>query len=194
LAFIRNISAENVDDKELVASFKESGDENIVVVLYDRYIEMIYGVCVKYLQDSEAAKDAVMEVYSQLSSKLQKHEVLNFKSWLYTLAKNHCLMQLRSASSKKTISLEENIMHLSPQMHQEDGTEKEFQLNQLNDCMQTLSAEQKLVIDLFYLQERSYKEIAELKQMDWNKVRSLVQNGRRNLKICMDRKIQIEEK
>jgi RNA polymerase sigma-70 factor (ECF subfamily) len=194
LGFIRNISADGSDDNELIARFKKSGDENIAAVLYDRYIEMIYAVCVKYLKDSEAAKDAVMEVFTQISLKLQKHEVLNFKSWLYTLTKNHCLMQLRSASNKKTVPLEENIMHFTAEMHQDDGNEKEFQLNQLNDCMETLSSEQRLVIDLFYLQRRSYKEIAEQKQMDWNKVRSLVQNGRRNLKICMDRKIQIEEK
>jgi RNA polymerase sigma-70 factor (ECF subfamily) len=184
----------DIDDNELISRFKISGDANVVAVLFDRYIEMIYAVCMKYLKDNEAAKDAVMEVFTQLSAKLQKHEVSNFKSWLYTLAKNHCLMQLRSASNKKIISLEENSMHSSPEMHQDGGNEKEFQLNQLNDCMETLSAEQKLVIDLFYLQQRSYKEIAELKQMDWNKVRSLVQNGRRNLKICMDRKIQIQEK
>jgi RNA polymerase sigma-70 factor (ECF subfamily) len=183
-----------VDDKELVDRFKISGDVNIVATLYDRYIEMIYAVCMKYLKDSDAAKDAVMEVYGQLSQKLQKHEVLNFKSWVYTLAKNHCLMQLRSASNKKIIPLEENIMHFPSELHQDGENEKEFRLSQLNDCMETLSSDQKLVIDLFYLQQRSYKEIAELQQMDWNKVRSLVQNGRRNLKICMDGKIQIEEK
>ena len=194
MGFIRNISAEESDDNTLIARFKKSGDANIVAVLYDRYLEMIYAVCMKYLEDNEAAKDAVMEVFSQLSLKLQKHEVQNFKSWLYTLAKNPCPMQLRAASNKKMIPLKENIMHFTTEMHQDGENEKEFQLNQLNDCMETLSSEQRQVIDLFYLQQRSYKEIAGLKQMDWNKVRSLVQNGRRNLKICMDRKIQIGEK
>jgi RNA polymerase sigma-70 factor (ECF subfamily) len=194
LAFIRKISGESVEDKELISRFKTSGDVNIVATLYDRYIEMVYAVCIKYLQDNEGAKDAVMEVYAQLSQKLQKHEVLNFKSWLYTLAKNHCLMQLRSASNKKVVPIGENIMHFDHEMHQDGANEKEFRLTQLNDCVEALSAEQKSVIDLFYLQQRSYKEIADLQQMDWNKVRSLVQNGRRNLKICMESKIHIEEK
>jgi RNA polymerase sigma-70 factor (ECF subfamily) len=181
-------------DNDLIEQYKRSGNQDFVARLYEHYMEMVFAVCIKYLRDNEAAKDAVMDIYGQVAKKLLVHEVSNFKSWLYTLAKNHCLMQLRAASNKQVVSLDTGVMQFAAEMHQEDKNETEFRLNQLNDCMEKLSAEQKLVIDLFYLKERSYKEIAEQKHMDWNKVRSLVQNGRRNLKICMEQKIQIPEK
>src|SRR5690606_2459202 len=108
-----------------------------------------------------AAKDAVMDIYGHVAKKLMVHEVSNFKSWLYTLAKNHCLMQLRSASGKRVVNLDSGVMQFATELHQEEKQETEFKLNQLHDCIDKLSAEQKLVIDLFYLKERSSKEIAE---------------------------------
>jgi RNA polymerase sigma-70 factor (ECF subfamily) len=65
--------------------------------------------------------------------------------------------------------------------------EKEARLDRLSSCIETLSAEQKAAVSLFYLENKCYKEIETITGFDWNKVRSLVQNGRRNLRICMQR-------
>lgn len=154
--------------------------------LYQRYMDLTYAVALKYLKDSEASKDAVMEVFEELVDKLKRHEVTNFKSWLYTLVKNHCLMKLRSASRNKSVNIDEDSVQLSEYVHQEVD-EKEWQLQQMSNCIDKLASEQKLTIELFYLQEKCYKDITEITGLDWNKVRSLIQNGRRNLKICMDK-------
>ncbi|MBS1932610.1 MAG: sigma-70 family RNA polymerase sigma factor, partial [Bacteroidetes bacterium] len=100
MSFIKNISPKNISDHELVLLYKKSGNLTVLGELYQRYMELVYGVCVKYLKEPETAKDAVMAVFEELVPKLQKHEVDNFKGWLYTLAKNHCLMQLRSVKNK----------------------------------------------------------------------------------------------
>jgi RNA polymerase sigma factor (sigma-70 family) len=185
---LRNISSVT-DDAVLVERFKSTGDLNLLAVLYQRYMDLAFAVAIKYLKDSEASKDVVMEVFEELVDKLKKHDVINFRSWLYTLVKNHCLMKLRSASRNKSVLLDENGMQWKEDLHQEDVDEKEWQLQQMSDCIGKLAAEQKLTIELFYLQQKCYKEISELTGLDWNKVRSLIQNGRRNLKICMDKSV-----
>lgn len=128
-----------------------------------------------------------MEIFEELTIKLKKHEVDNFKSWLYTLAKNHCLMKLRSMSKHKVVYIDEASMQLKEELHLNGVNEKEFQLQRMSACLDKLVSEQKITIELFYLQEKCYNEICDITGLEWNKVRSLIQNGRRNLKICMDK-------
>ena len=183
---LRNISSAT-DDDSLITRYKESGDLDVLATLYQRYMELAYAVSLKYLKDSEASKDVVMEVFEELIDKVKKHDVANFRSWLYTVVKNHCLMKLRTASRNKSVMLDENGMQLREELHQEDINEKEWQLQLMSDCIGKLASDQKLTIELFYLQQKCYKEITEITGLDWNRVRSLIQNGRRNLKICMDK-------
>jgi len=188
LSDLRNISSVT-DDESLISRYKESGDLEVLTTLYQRYMELAYAVSLKYLKDSEASKDAVMEVFEELIEKLKKHEVANFRSWLYTVVKNHCLMKLRVSSRNKSVILDENGMQFREELHQEDINEKEWQLQQMSDCIGKLADEQKIMIELFYLHQKCYKEITEITGLDWNRVRSLIQNGRRNLKICMDKTV-----
>ena len=187
LAFIKNISNTDLPDKDLVNMYKQSGNMDVLAVLFQRYMELLYGVCFKYLKDSETAKDAVMQIFEELVQKLNKHEIDNFKSWLYTLAKNYCLMQLRTPKNMKTIEFKADIMQLEEEVHLNGIMYKEENFYKLERCMQTLSAEQKMTVELFYIQNKCYKEIADTTGIEWNKVRSYIQNGRRNLKICMDK-------
>src|SRR6266853_729290 len=96
MAFIKNISTDGITDNQLVAAFKKSGDARYLSNLYQRYMELVFGVCLKYFKDTERSKDAVMDIFEELNTKLKQYEVEKFKSWLHTLARNHCLMQLRS--------------------------------------------------------------------------------------------------
>jgi RNA polymerase sigma-70 factor (ECF subfamily) len=118
---------------------------------------------------------------------LRQHEVENFKAWLYSLAKNYCLMQLRSQQHKKTVSLNPDVMQSSEELHLDNAWQREAGFKQLEQCLQTLSTDQKQTVELFYLQQKCYNEIVALTGIEWNKVRSLIQNGRRNLKICMEK-------
>lgn len=169
--------------------FKETRDLNDLATLYQRYMDMVYAVCLKYLKDREESKDAVMEIFQRLSDKLLKHDVSNFRSWLYVTAKNHCLMQLRSASQKNfSNEFDEDFMYLEESGHPEQADDTEFQVGRMKKCIETLTSGQKECVTLFYLHDKCYKEIAAVTGMEWNKVRSLIQNGKRNLKICMEKK------
>lgn len=193
MAFIKNIHDNALPDKELVDSFKTSGDLEVLAVLFQRYMDLLYGVCLKYLKDPETAKDAVMQVFEELVQKLPKHEVDNFKSWLYTLAKNYCLMQLRTPKNLKTTEFKPDSMQSAEETHLNGVMLKEENLQKMERCLETLSAEQKVSVELFYLQNKCYKEIADITGLDWNKVRSYIQNGRRNLKICMEKGEEIDK-
>lgn len=153
-----------------------------------RYTDLVYGAALKYLGDAELAKDAVIDIYQELIDKAMKHDILQFKSWLYVLAKNHCLMQLRKEKKNITVELAPTFMHLENDAHLDDILEKENDFKKMEGCLELLPAAQKKTIELFYYENRCYQEIAELMQEDWSKVRSLIQNGRRNLKICMEKK------
>jgi RNA polymerase sigma-70 factor (ECF subfamily) len=186
VAFLKNIPNNELPDKELVSLFRTSGNMEVLAVLFQRYMELLYGVCLKYLKQPEAAKDAVMQIFEELVQKLPKHEVDNFKSWLHTLAKNYCLMQLRTPKNLKTTEFNPDSMQLEEEMHLNGVLLKEENLQKLERCLQTLSQEQKQTVELFYLQNKCYKEIAAITGIEWTKVRSFIQNGRRNLKICME--------
>lgn len=179
-------SLDSITDEELLARFQKEEDQEALANLYLRYSDLIYGVCLKYLEDPEDAKDAVMNIYQELRTKLLKHEVQNFKSWLYVLAKNHCLMQLRSARKNITVNFDTHSVQSGDFSHLDSVMEQEESFRKLENCMKALSEEQGRTIKLFYYDNKCYNEIAQLTGWDWNKVRSLIQNGRRNLKNCME--------
>ncbi|WP_018627501.1 RNA polymerase sigma factor [Niabella aurantiaca] len=174
-------------DAQLLDQFKLRKDQEALAQLYLRYSDLIYGVCLKYLEDPEDAKDAVMNIYQELREKLPRHEVQNFKSWLYVLAKNHCLMILRAAKKNRTINLDAQVVQSGDFSHLDSVIEKEETFKKLEKCMESLPGEQAKTIRLFYYDNKCYNEIAATTGMEWNKVRSLIQNGRRNLKNCMDK-------
>lgn len=171
----------------MLSQYKLSGDLEVLGRLYEKYMALVYGVCLKYLKNEEQSKDAVMQIFEELIPKLRVHEVANFKSWLYTLARNHCLMSLRSSNKHEFVNIDDYGVDNGPLLHLEDGDVKENQLNSMEKCMEKLPEEQRTTIDMFYLQQKCYKDIADATGFDMNKVKSYIQNGKRNLKICMER-------
>ncbi|HEV7331407.1 MAG TPA: sigma-70 family RNA polymerase sigma factor [Flavisolibacter sp.] len=185
MAFLHNISS-TASDAELVQAYRQNGSMNVLGDLYNRYMEMVYGVCLKYLQEPEDAQDAVMAIFEELVTKLRQHQVENFKSWLYTLSRNHCLMRLRSLKRAPTVKIADSLMHSEAEQHLEDVLNREENLQQLETCMEQLADNQRKAIELFYLKGKCYNEISAETGIEWNNVRSYIQNGRRNLKNCME--------
>ncbi|MFD2247807.1 RNA polymerase sigma factor [Pontibacter ruber] len=178
------------DDQELLRLYRQTGELAHLGELFQRHSEMVYLVCLKYLKDEDDSKDATMQLFEHIAKALLVHEVNNFKSWLHITAKNHCLMLLRANRKKPSIALEDNTllfmenpepMHLT-EAEQAEKTEQTLQL-----ALQELPAEQRQCIELFYLQQKSYKEISTLTGCDLNKVKSYIQNGKRNLKLYMEK-------
>ena len=192
MAFLKYISSSQ-NDAELVLAYRQSGELKVLGELYQRYMELVYGVCLKYLKEPELAQDAVMQIFEELVSKLKKHEVDNFRGWLHQVAKNYCLMQLRTPKNLKTVALPPLLMQNEEDVHLNGVMEKEENFQKLEKCIASLSDEQRTMIKLFYLDGKCYNEIVEITGLEWNHVRSSIQNGRRNLKLCMEKKETINK-
>jgi RNA polymerase sigma factor (sigma-70 family) len=171
-------------DDDLLHSYRQTGDLAMLGQLYEKYMPLVYGVCLKYLQDEEKSKDAVMQIFEELIVKATRHEVKQFRGWLYVLSRNFCLMQLRANQKMPTLSMDE-VMEFPFVLHPDDDR-NEASLQQLEKCMQKLTPAQQQSIDLFYIQEKCYKEVADATGYTLNEVKSYIQNGKRNLKICLE--------
>jgi RNA polymerase sigma-70 factor, ECF subfamily len=184
----------NKSDEELLADFKSAGDLEVLGELYSRYVHLVYGVCLKYLKDREEAKDGVMQIFEKLIIEIPKHNIETFHSWLHVVTKNYCLMLLRSGKSEKEKFSEwindpsvfmETVIDLHPLDDEENSKSVE---RDLKDCIEKLKEEQRLCIRQFYFENRCYNEISGNLGLDEKKVKSHLQNGKRNLKICLEEK------
>jgi len=190
---MRLFKAKNIQsltDNELIADFKKKGDNELVGELYKRYSHLVYGVCLKYLKNEDEGKDAVIQIFENLLEDLKKHDIANFKSWLHSVARNHCLMFLR----KQQVKLKKVNEYEAVYQHEEtydipfainEGIEKEAMLTKLEEAMTHLKDEQKQCIQLFFIEEKCYNEVADITGYDIKKVKSYIQNGKRNLANIM---------
>jgi RNA polymerase sigma factor (sigma-70 family) len=199
MSFLRSIRGQKADlqhpDEVLLAAYQQNGDLQALADLYERYMDLVYGVCLKYLDDPESARDAVMGIFETLVKDLAKPYVVQyFKSWLYKVAKNYCLMQIRSSGKTKIVEIGDDFMQSGDDLHLNNALETEETLRKLEKCLETLPGEQRQIVLLFYRDNKCYKDIEALTGHDWNKVRSQIQNGRRNLKICMDQKTHVPKR
>jgi len=185
LRFFKN-KTENLSDADLIQAYSKRRDMSYLGQLFERYNALIYGVCLKYLKNETEAEDAFMQIFEKLSKKIPQQEINNFKSWLHVLVKNHCLEILRKKKRHLTVSYESSLMQNEPFLHPFEEQEAELQFQQLDSCLEQLEGLQKECIQLFYFEKKSYQEIATLKQLPLGKIRSFIQNGRRNLKICVE--------
>lgn len=184
---LKNIAS--LTDREILVLYRKTGDRDLVGELFRRYTRFVFLVCMKYLGDEEQAKDASMQIFENLMAGLRKHDVETFKPWLHTVAKNHCLYQLRGARHLQVVTeeLKNNAardMESGYELHQED--DKELRLTKLEDAILLLSKEQRICIELFYLKKKCYQEIMEITGSTFDQVKSHLQNGKRNLKILMN--------
>jgi RNA polymerase sigma-70 factor (ECF subfamily) len=191
--FFKQSSLKQVPDNELIHSFKETGDPAFIGELFSRYTHLVFGVCMKYLKDEEDAKDAVMEIMEDLFDDLKIHAIDNFKSWLYTVAKNHCLMEIRKNASVHMIR-EVSSENFPPEfmesllvMHPDNDEAEDHSHEKMTKALHMLNQEQRTCIELLYLHDKSYKEVVEMTGFTMKQVKSHIQNGRRNLKILLTR-------
>jgi len=183
----------NYSDAELVARYQNTGNMELLGVLTERYTALIYGVCLKVLKQEAAAEDAFMEVFEKLTKKVQQHDIQEFRPWLHVLTRNHCLEILRKKGKHLTVSYDSEFMQSEETVHPFMEEATNGKLDALPHCLDRLKGEQKNCVQLFYFEGKSYKEIAESKDMAVGKVRSYIQNGRRNLKICIEQKEAVDK-
>jgi len=176
-------------DEELLAKYLVEGDIEVLGQLYEKYMHLVYGVCLKYLEEREWAKDEVMNIFTKLVTAVLQQKIDNFKTWLYVVTKNHCLMLLRS---RKSEAVHMEAMTADPTFFMENSVEmhpleeEESDMERLRECIERLKEEQQGCIRLFFYEGCSYRQISERLGIGENDVKSYIQNGKRNLRICIE--------
>jgi len=183
----------HIGDSELLERFYSSHDNKWLGILLPRYTLLLFGVCMKYLKNEEDAKDAVQQIFLKVINELHKYKVDYFKSWLYMIAKNHCLMKLRNNGNHAEIN--ERIMATPDESSNKEALiEKDRDLHLMSEAMEQLNEEQRKCIILFYLQKKSYSEVADQTGYTMLQVKSFIQNGKRNLKLLIEEQINHKQK
>ena len=189
----------SLTDEELVHRYRNSYDTVYIGELYQRYTHLVFGVCMKYMKSEAEAEDATMQVFEKLITELKKHHITAFKPWLHIVVKNHCMMYFRkgTAEEKRKAELRYEIREVvenAPDNHLQEAEDKEFVLQYLKEGIEELKEEQRTCIELFYLKDSSYTEIAVITGYSVGEVKSYIQNGKRNLKNIITAKNERAQK
>ena len=186
---------DHLSDEEIVLAYRKGKDMELLGLLYRKYMVLVYGVCMKYLKNREESQDAVMQIFEILVKDIPRFEIRNFKAWLYGVTKNHCLMYLRKYKKEKFNRAPEfssEFVESENFLHPDDENNNEEILAKLASCLEELKDSQRDCVQLFYLKRKCYKEIAAELKLDEKKVKSFIQNGKRNLKICMEKGVVLK--
>ena len=182
-------------DQQLLENYYQDGKAEWLGILLPRYTLLLLGVCMKYLRNEEEAKDCVQQVFLKAITELNKYKVDYFKAWIYMVAKNHCLMKIRDKQGRQSVEIKDHHVQTTDELL--DGNphiEKDELLSRMSTALEHLNDEQKQCIILFYLEKRSYQEIVERTGYTLMQVKSHIQNGKRNLKIMLEKKREGENK
>jgi RNA polymerase sigma-70 factor (ECF subfamily) len=185
--FKKDISTKHTDD-ELLFKYNDTGKSEYFGELYNRYIPLLYGVCLKYLQNKEKAEDAVMQIFEDLLPKISNYEIKSFKTWIYSVAKNHCFQILRKNEKEVLVDFNVQFVEFADIMHLLNKENEDERLAKLGKCMDKLPDVQRISINNFFLEEMSYADIVEATGYQLKSVKSYIQNGKRNLKNCIESK------
>lgn len=183
----------HISDQELLEKFNADKSNEWLGILLQRYTLLLLGVCMKYLKNEEDARDSVQQVFLKVIQELQKYKVEYFKSWLYMVAKNHCLMRLRERQGKITTEInEKHVTAPAEETEMQTLMENDHTLDLMERALKELNSEQQQCVTLFYLQKKSYQEVSEETGFSMLQVKSYIQNGKRNLKILIEKKWEEE--
>lgn len=181
-------------DQELLEQFYTDHDNEWLGILLQRYTLLLLGVCMKYLKNEEEAKDSVQQIFLKVIQELHKYKVEYFKSWLYMVAKNHCLMKLRDKQGKYKVEIDDRqIAQPETETDRQALLQNDLTLELMELSLKELHAEQQQCVTLFYLQKKSYQQISAETGYNMLQVKSYIQNGKRNLKILIEKKLEEEK-
>ena len=181
-SYLRKLS-----DEDIISLYKEKQWSSCIDELYQRYSHLVFGVCLKYVKQIENAEDITLTLFTSLTQKLLQHQVQHFKSWIYVSARNSSLMFLRANKKSEELRQDDHLFDESEFLLEEKHQKDEL-LDNLSAVFDELKEEQKLCIQLFYLEKKSYEEVAQLTHYTLKEVKSHLQNGRRNLKILLEKR------
>ena len=178
-------------DEQMVQRFQKSGDTYYAALLFERYNELTVSMSLSYLKNQMDAEDATMECFEVLVRDLATTEVKNFGGWYYSVVRNLLLKYKRQSKKVQSTDLVEDVHANAAEMDVEelfDDMPKPEMEAVLEEAFSALKEEQATALKLFFLEGKSYDAIAAAMEVDIKKVKSLIQNGKRKMKIVLEQR------
>ena len=181
---------EYTSDEDLLKHYKQSGNKDLFADLFKKHVAVVYGTCLFYLQDKDEAQDATMQLFEKLLLDINNREIENFKGWLSFVVRNHCISIIRKNKSQN-----KNVKSYYEFEYEDANYETEEKINAVSDddmlesmkqCLPKLKENQRVCVELFYLNNKSYQDIANQTGFTLNEIKSYIQNGKRNLKLLLE--------
>jgi len=180
-----------MDEYALIEAFQE-GDEFAFVGLYNRFKGPVYAFCYKMLLDRAKAQDVMQETFLRVyenRDRLMKTSA--FKSWLFTIARNQCLNQIRQ--SHREVDLGQDIVERMPSSETPfTKMDKSEQVAFVTAFLHALKPEYREVLVLREYQNLSYEEIAAVTRNSISSVKSRLFKARRKLAEVMHQSMKGE--
>jgi RNA polymerase sigma-70 factor (ECF subfamily) len=181
-------------DEELALNYYNTGDKELVGLLFEKHVKTVFGVCLFYFRDKDIAKDAVMQIFEKLITELKKTEVKNFKGWLSFVVRNYCISEIRKNKNKYKFPESYLDFELKESSAEEEekilGVSDDEMVEYIQACLFELKQNQRVCVELFYLKSQSYQQIVDKTNFSLNEVKSFIQNGKRNLKLLIEQRIK----
>lgn len=185
-------------DEELLKQYKQSGNKELFADLFKKHVSVVYGSCLFYLQDKDEAQDATMQLFEKLMLDINNREIDNFKGWLSFVVRNHCISLIRkNKSASKNIQSYYEFEYENPSYEEEEkinSISDDVLLENMKSCLPKLKENQRICVELFYLKNKSYQDIANETPFSLNEIKSYIQNGKRNLKLLIEEQTRIKNK
>ena len=185
-------------DEELLKQYKQSGNKELFADLFKKHVSVVYGTCLFYLQDKDEAQDATMQLFEKLMLDINNREIDNFKGWLSFVVRNHCISLIRkNKSASKNIQSYYEFEYENPSYEEEEkinSISDDVLLENMKSCLPKLKENQRICVELFYLKNKSYQDIANETPFSLNEIKSYIQNGKRNLKLLIEEQTRIKNK
>jgi RNA polymerase sigma-70 factor (ECF subfamily) len=180
---------DSVASEELMSRTAE-GDEYAFEVLVRRHQASVLNFIYRYVGDRTKARDLAQEVFLRVWRAANRYEPkAKFTTWIYCIAANLCLNELKSSGKKKLFFSESSIeegqtlneeSNVSPSA--EDILLAEERSRQISHALQSLPENQRMALILKRYDNLSYGEIAKIMECSVSAVESLLVRAKRNLK------------
>jgi RNA polymerase sigma-70 factor (ECF subfamily) len=186
------MSAEQDPDAALMLRVKQ-GDMGAFEQLVNKYKQPVINVVFRMLRDATEAEDVAQNVFVQVYKSASRYEVASkFSTWLFTIARNLCLNELRRRSRHPADSMDATHPEQEDQPWQQFEDKKTFsppekvlhsELEQkIEEAVAELPENQRTAILLCRQDELSYEDIAKVLQCSLSATKSLIHRGRETLK------------
>ena len=169
-------------DEKLILRFQE-GDINAYNELVKRYKDRLLNFVLRYFNNVEQAEDVVQDTLIKLYTHASYYKnVAKFSTWIFTIAKNNALTELRKNKRKKTDSLwteDGQIIDISSKEESLDSkVQNEIAIDQLNKFLDEIPENFRMAVVLRDFQELSYEEISKILEIPIGTIKSRINRGR----------------